>query len=65
MLFNSVKTKEFCNEKFYYGGFAVDMYSNLFLVNHNAKNEAKKKVEKYDNYMTEGMCLGMMVGTTF
>ena len=35
----------------------------LFAVNHGAAKKAKDSDKEYGNYMTEGMCLGMYVGT--
>ena len=35
----------------------------LFAVNHGASKKAKDSDKEYGNYMTEGMCLGMCVGT--
>ena len=35
----------------------------LFAANHGAAKKAKENDENYSNYMTEGMCLGVGVGT--
>ena len=35
----------------------------LFAANHVAVKKAKDSDKEYGNYMTEGMCLGMCVGT--
>ena len=40
-------------------GFAIA----LFAANHGAVKKAKDSDKEYGNYMTEGMCLGMCVGT--
>ena len=35
----------------------------LFAANHGAVKKAKENDKEYGNYITEGMCLGMCVGT--
>ena len=34
----------------------------LFAVNHGAAKKAKDSDKEYDNYMTEGMCVGTALG---